>query len=191
MNLGQTMITLGMFILLIMTVISANRILIENAETATQTDPLASASVLANNLFAEIMRKPFDQNVVIDTTAASWRQDTTGIKISSESSLSAYNGSKWGVRGLLAYPDTISTGDYLSKTRLKDIDDYDGYQRRAIVTIRPGETLTYTITVKVFYVVYSAPDVLTSTPQYFKKVQVTVTESKYEVSQVYTALASY
>ncbi len=191
MNLGQTMLTLGMFVLLIMTVISANRILIENVETATQTDPLASASTLANNLLAEIMRKPFDQNVVIDTTAATWRQDTTGIKISSESGLSTYNGSNWGVRGRLTLPDTSSTGNYLSRTVLKDIDDYAGYSRIAFVTIRPGETVTYTIAASVYYVAYTAPDVLTSTQQFFKKVQVTVTEPKYGVNQVYSALASY
>ena len=193
MNLGQTMITLGMFILLMMTVISANRILIENAKTATQTDALASASVLSNNLFAEIMRKPFDQNVVIDTTAATWRQDTTGIKISSESSLSPYNGSKWGVRGRLTLPDdtTGNNGNYRSRTILKDIDDYDGYSRTARVVIRPGETVSYTIAVTVYYVVWSAPDVLTSTQTFFKKVGVTVTQSQYGVSQVYSAVASY
>lgn len=185
------MITLGMFVLLIMTVISANRILLENAETSTQTDPLAPASTIANNLFAEIMRKPFDQNVTIDTTAATWRQDTTGIKVSSESGLSAYNGSKWGVRGRVTLPDTSSTGDYLSRTALKDIDDYHGYSRTVWIVIRPGETLTYTVAVSVYYVTWTAPDVLSSTQTYFKKVQVTVTQSSYGVSQVYTALASY
>ncbi len=54
MNLGQTMITLGVLILLMMTVISANRILIENVETATQTDALASDQQILGRVAAAL-----------------------------------------------------------------------------------------------------------------------------------------
>jgi hypothetical protein len=187
MNLGQMLITIGMFVLLMVTVISANRVLVDNAETAAQTDPLTPASVLANDLLADIMSKPFDQRV-IDSTGT---QDKTGIKIFTADSLSLYQGVRWGVRNLLTLPDTSSTGKYLSRTLLKDIDDYDGYSRMARIAIRPGDTLTYTVSVNVYYVAYTAPDVLTTTRQFFKKIEVTVVEPTYKVRQVYSAVASY
>jgi hypothetical protein len=193
MNLGQTMITLGMFVLLMMTVISANRILIDNAETSTQTDPLASASTLASDLLAEIMSKPFDQRVVIDTTVTPWRQDITGISISSADSLSPYKGAQWGVRSLLTLPDDSSyVGKYLSWTRLKDMDDYDGYWRRATI-IMGSDTVRYAVSARVYYVPYTAPDdtTATATKSFFKKVTVTVVDATHKVNQKFTALASY
>jgi hypothetical protein len=187
MNLGQTMLTLGMFVLLMMTVISANRMLMENSAVELETEALATSSTIANDLFAEIMAKPFDQRVVMDTTATPWRQDTTGTKVSAESGLSAYNGAQWGVRNLLTLPDTSSSGNYLSKTRLKDIDDYDGYKR----IVHYGNIRNDTVSVKVYYVVYTAPDVLTSSQQYFKKVEVTVSQAQYLLNQAYSAMAAY
>ena len=50
MNLGQTMITVGMFVLLMMSVISANRMIIESSENELKTEALSSSSVVGGNL---------------------------------------------------------------------------------------------------------------------------------------------
>jgi hypothetical protein len=192
MNLGQTMISIGMLVLLMMTVISANKVLIDNVETETQMTMLHAASVVATDLLAEMMSKAFDQQVVIDTTAATWRQDTTGIKISSASSLTAYGGAQWGVRSLMSLPDTSSVDAFSSRTTLRDIDDYDYYWRLATKDV-DGMSVTYTATSRVYYVNYLTPDDTSaaSTRTYFKKIVVTVKQSTYKVDQTYTAMATY
>jgi hypothetical protein len=192
MGLGQTMITLGMFILLIMTVISANRMLMENSTAQLQTEALASSSLIASDLLNEILSKPFDQQVVIDTTATSWLQDTTGTKVTLESNLSVSDGSQWGVRRLVTLPDSSYTGNYNSKTGLKDIDDYDGYTRIA----NQGNITGFTVAVLVDYVVYTSPDVPTSTKTWFKRVKITISHPLYLTSDnkmipVFTAVATY
>lgn len=269
MGLGQTMITLGMFVLLIMTVISANRMLMENTTVELQTRALASSSLIASDLLEEILSKPFDQNVAAtespfrlplrwDTTAgatnyriqvskdstfttsvfdsllttptasvgpfnsdstyywhvkayvpAVWgaygklwsfkaatprRQytDTVKTKATVESDLSISDGSQWGVRSLITLPDNTSTGDYNSKTRLKDIDDYDGYTR----IVDTDDIKGFTVAVVVDYVVYTSPDVPTTTKTWFKRVKITVTHPQYLTSDnkmipVFTAMATY
>lgn len=192
MGLGQTMITLGMFILLIMTVISANRMLMENTTAQLQTEALASSSVIASDLLNEILSKPFDQRVVIDTTATPWLQDTTGTKVTVESNLSVSDGSQWGVRSLITLPDSSYTGNYYSKTGLKDIDDYDGYNRIVDYSNIKG----FTVAVVVDYVVWTSPNVPTSTKTWFKRVKITVSHPLYLTSDnkmipVFMATATY
>lgn len=186
MNLGQTMITIGMFTLLMMTVISANRILIENAEAEMEIEALISPSVLASSLLDEILRKPFDQRVVIDTLATTWRQDTTGTLVTLESGLSIYQGTRWGIRNRITLPDSSYLGNYQSILGLRDVDDYDGYVR----LVRSGTSLI-TFTVQVYYVTYTAPDVLTTSQQFFKKVNITVHHPMLKTNRVYSAIASY
>lgn len=198
MNMGQTLITLGMFILLIMSVISANRMLMENSQAQLQTEALASSAVIASSLFREIMAKPFDQNVVIDTTLTTWRQDTMGTKLGSTTALllnpdttllSTYGGSKWGVRNLITLPDSSYTGNYNSITRLKDIDDYDGYIRIQDY----GNITNDTLSARVYYVDFAAPDDTTKKTKrsLFKSVRITVKQSRYNLKAVYSSMATY
>lgn len=192
MNMGQTLITLGMFTLLIMSVISANRMLTENSQAQLQAEALASSSVIASDLIREIMNKPFDQKVVnpqSDTTKLVWRQDSTGKFVTVATSLSTYGGSLWGVRKLVTLPDTSYTGNFKSITSLKDIDDYDGYIRIQ----RIGNITNDTVKVRVYYVEYSAPDDTTAkaTQSFFKKVQITVKQSTYYLNAVYSTMATY
>ena len=184
MNLGQTMITLGMLVLLIMTVISANRLLMDNAVAPLESEALTTSAIIASDVLKEITRKPFDQKVVIDTTkpAWQWRQDTTGTALGSTTALllnpdttkltlyssnaTPYQKWPWGVRNLIPLPDTLHTDKspnyYLSETSLKDVDDYDGYIRY-VKYPNPLVTDYYIVSVKVYYIVYSAPDVLSTT----------------------------
>ena len=220
MNLGQTLITLGMFVLLIMTVISANRILMDNNIAPFQSEALTSSAIIASDVLKEITRKPFDQKVVIDTTKTPWRQDTTGTALGSTAALlvnpdttkltvyssnpTPYQKWPWGVRSLVSLPDTLHTDKspnyYLSENSLKDVDDYDGYVRYVRYP-NPLVTDYYTVSVKVYYIVFTTPDVLSTTRSLFKQIDVTV-KSKYTIhfnpatqkddsSTVFSAVASY
>lgn len=96
--------------------------------------------------------------------------------------LTAYGKWPWGVRNLIPLPDTLhkdkSPNYYLSETGLKDVDDYDGYTRYVSYP-NPLVTDYYTVTVKVYYIVYSNPDVLSTTRSLFKQIDVVVKQSKY------------
>jgi hypothetical protein len=50
MNLGQTMITIGMLCLLMLTVISANRIMIQNTEALYAAEAITGAASIAQDL---------------------------------------------------------------------------------------------------------------------------------------------
>jgi hypothetical protein len=193
MNLGQTLITLGMFILLIMSVISANRMITENSQSQLQMQAIGSSASIANDLLLEIMNKPFDQNVA-NTTTTPWTEDATGDKLSSVLTAPTDTLGKWGcvARHLLTLPDSSFTGQYKSITLLKDIDDYDGYQR--IVTYNGING--FVVNVKVYYVSATTPDVKRTTRSFYKKIEVTVSHPQYMTTAVdsvaiYSALASY
>jgi len=192
MGLGQTMITLGMFILLIMSVISANRMINENLQAQLETQAMATSATLANDLLLEIVGKRFDG--IVDSTRL-----VSGICATSE--FSTYTatllGTGWGPTATeqanCPQPDSSYTGAFKSIAAFNDIDDYDWYQR--IVTAN-GIT-GFKLTVVVYYVASGTPDTkTTSTKTNFKRVQITVTQDQFLNTTlnnvpVYTALASY
>jgi len=234
-SLGQTLITLGMLILLILTVISANRMLTDNIGAQLGSEAVKYSASIASDVFAEIGSKPFDRTVkgavieidtvlvdpshyVLDTV---WVQDTTGTVPSLPTNFSTYQGVYWGVSSKSKimqttwnysshlssgqdsslhlpdfgmYTDITNTGyrrtnQFKSKTALKDVDDYDGYFR----IVRTPDSLNFTVTVKVFYVISTKPDTLSSSNQFFKRIAVTVSlnDSTYFKPATYTTLVSY
>jgi hypothetical protein len=205
MNLGQTLLTLGMFVLLIMTVISANRLMMEDPVAALNARAVQASSSIANDLFREITSKPFDQNVVnprSDTTKLVWSQDSTGTMYPylanfggvgtpatfDTTRLTAYGKWSWGARRGLVLPDSSYIGSYKSITGLKDVDDYDGYRR---IVDYDNTLKAFTLSVKVYYVLWATPDVQTTTRSVFKRIDVTVTQTYLTDPAVYTAIVSY
>lgn len=187
MNLGQTMLTAGMLLLLIMSVISANRMINDNITAQLQAQALASSATIANDLLLEILSKKFDAN-----------SDTLGSQ--STTSFSVYNGAGWGPsdaeKAACPRPDSSYIGAYKSITAYNDVDDYDGYKR--IVT--HNGISGFMDSVVVYYVNIASPDVKNANRTFFKKIEVTVlqplyltrdTLSKWYNAAVYTALASY
>jgi len=181
MGLGQTMITLGMFILLIMSVISANRMIGENLQAQLQTQALATSATLANDLLLEILSKRFDAN-----------SDTLGSQPTS-----AFDGATSLAPGATEVancpqPDSSYTGAFRSIAAYSDVDDYNGYRR--IVTAN-GIT-GFKLDVVVYYVASGTPDTKTTSRTNFKRVEVTVTQDQLLTTAlknvpVYTAVASY
>lgn len=181
MGLGQTMITLGMFILLIMSVISANRMINENLEAQLQTQALATSATLANDLLLEILSTRFDAS-----------SDTLGSQATTAWTDAASLGPNATEVANCPQPDSSYTGAFRSIAAYSDVDDYNGYRR--IVTAN-GIT-GFNLNVLIYYVASGTPDTKTTSRTNFKRVQVTVTQAQFLTTAlknvpVYTAVASY
>jgi hypothetical protein len=183
------MLTAGMLMLLIMSVISANRMISENTLAEFQTQALATSASLANDLLLEIMSKKYDAF-----------SDTLGGQASS--SFSVYLGTGWGPkateRSNCPLPDSSDVGAFNSIAAYNDVDDYDGYSRTALAKggIFGTNGIRFHLTVVVYYVNAATPDTKTTGPTFFKRIAVTVQQDQYlnaDLSNiaVYAALASY
>ena len=160
MGLGQTMLTAAVLILLTMLTISANRMLMESAQTSYESEATSMAGDLANSLLAEIGRKDFDANVTYDHYQNNAEFNAPGSFGPNASEA-------------FAFPDTSTP--YKSIARYSDVDDYHNYQR-----IANGPTINgFLLNVNIVYVSSSLPGVQASTPTYTKRVEVTVTHSIY------------
>ena len=181
MNLGQTMITMGMFILLVMSVISANQMLVQNQETSFQTEALTESATIANDLFAEIESKSFDEYA-----------DNSGTQ--PQGVFEAPGGSDWGPKSAFPLPDSSYNGNYKSITSpaYDDADDYNGYTRIVGADTTNGIRIGgYLLTVRVFYVDPSNPDVKVNYQTYFKRIEVDVQHPQYLSTMTYSSLMSY
>ena len=189
MNLGQTMIGMGMFILLVMSVISANRMLVQNAETNLQTEALTESATIANDLFSEAQSKKFDE--LADDSGA---QDSSAF---SSPSGGAPSGSEWGPSSteqskVGPMPDSSYVGHYRSINAFDDVDDYNGYTRIVNADTANGIRIGgYLVTVRVFYVSASNPDVAVPCQTFFKKIEVDVEHPQYLQKITYSSLMSY
>ena len=189
------MLTAGMLMLLIMTVLSANRMINENTAAQFQTEALATSASLANDLLLEIMGKKFDG-----------LSDSLGSQATS--AFSPYLGSHWGPTptetAACSLPDSSDTGAFNSMAAYNDVDDYDGYSRTARVTggMFGSNGIRFHLTVVVYYVSPGTPDTKTTGPTFFKRITVTVQQDQYLRDEVmpegtvrnravYSALASY
>ncbi len=176
-----------MLLLLVMSVISANRMINENTGAQFESEALASSASIANDILLEIMGKRFDG--LPDSTRLV-KGSCASTEFSPYDSLFVQN--EWGPsateRGALVSPDTLrSDSTYRSMTVLNDVDDYDGYQRK----VNFGNITGFIVKVKVYYVSSTAPDVFTKTKSFFKKIEVSVEHPLYLPKVTYTALASY
>ena len=162
MNLGQTMITAGMLVLLIMSVVSANRVLLENTEAMLEAEAFFESGTIANNLIQEAMSKKFDEKA--DLTGL---QDTTAFSVS--------DGGGWapGKGEHITLPDI---GSFQSIANYNDLDDYDAYSRLDSARNVGG---LFTAAVTVDYVFVTAPTVPTRNRTYFKRIEVSITHPLY------------
>lgn len=160
MGLGQTMLTAGVLVLLIMLTISANRMLMESAQTSYESEAITLAADLANSLLAEIGRKDYNASVTYG-----YYQNTSEFTASSSFGPNSSEA--------FALPDTSTP--YKSIARYSDVDDYHNYQRIA----NGGTIKGFLLTVKVYYVSPLSPGDVNSSSTYTKRVEVTATHSIY------------
>jgi len=185
MNLGQTMITSGMFVLLVMSVISANRMLVEDTEITYQAEAAELSATIAEDLMAEASAKKFD--VYDDGTGTQSPWDFGDCGCSPEEA-----------QALGPLPDRAP---FKSDSVFSDFDDYNGYSR----IVDAGGISGFKVSVSVYYVDEYDPDLPSYWQTYFKKMEVRVSHPKYIVDKegrtfdkdgkaveiVYTTLMSY
>jgi hypothetical protein len=186
MNLGQTMITMGMFVLLVMSVISANRMLMQNAETSLQTEALTESATLANDLFAEAQSKQFDHHV---------RDDIYPLGNQPQATFSPPGESGWGPLSTFPLPDSSYYGHpplSIASSAYNSVEAYNGYTRYVNADTMNGIKIGgYMLTVRVSYVDPANPDVAVNYQTYFKRIEVDVEHPQYLPKLMYSSLMSY
>jgi hypothetical protein len=187
------MLTAGMLMLLVMSVISANRMINENTGAQFEAEALASSASIANDMLLEIMSKRFDGKPDSATLVAGTLSTTSFSPYDSTRVLAEW-GPSASEKDSLVQPDRIgSDSTYTSMMKpgirpgLNDVDDYDGYQR----TVNFGNITGFIVKVKVYYVTATSPDVFSLLRTNFKKIEVSVEHPLYLPKVTYTALASY
>jgi len=169
MNLGQTMITSGMFVLLVMSVISANRMLVHNTELTLQLEALEISSAIAEDLIAEASAKKFDVNVPDGDTGGMypWDFGTCGP-------------SSWENSQIPVPADTLlASGVFGSADTFNDFDDYNGYKR----LVNAGGISGFNVKSYVYYVDEYNPDLPTDWQTYYKRMEVRVSHPQYIVDK--------
>ena len=168
MNMGQTMITTGMFVLLVMSAISANRMLNQNAEITLQTEAMELSASIAEDLMAEASAKLFDVYDNGSGTQYPWDFGSCGR-------------SWWEDSQIPVPADTLNptTGLFKSADTFNDFDDYDGYQRK----LTAGGISGFLVKSYVYYVDEYAPDIPSYWQSYFKRMEVRISHPLYIVDK--------
>jgi len=185
------MITSGMFVLLVMSVISANRMLVEDAEITYQAEAYELSASIAEDLMAEASAKLFDVYDNGTGTQNSWEFGSCGASTSEAQYVSPL-------------PDVSLLPDrppFKSVAGFDDFDDYNGYSR----IVDAGSISGFKVRVSVYYIDPAYPDMPSYWSSYFKKMEVRVSHPKYIVDKegrafdddgnpveiVYTTIMSY
>ncbi len=177
MGLGQTMLTSLVLVLLSLAVISGNRLMLDKDQSFYEQEAYKQAGILANALLQEIVRKKFDSSV---DTSDTYYMNTTEFNSPGSlgpSSNAASYVNPGGAADVFPYKSIKNTdGNYFD-----DIDDYKGYKRSASV----GNLTGFILTVDVYYVRLSGGLYVkaNTNAQYWKKIDVAVTNSKYLINK--------
>ena len=160
MGLGQTMLTAGLLVLLIMITISANKMLMDSSMTAYESESINIAADLAYSLITEATRKKFDENQASYVGNVSVFTASTSFGPESGEALSV----------------TPDVAPFQSVLKFDDVDDYHGYSR-----IVDGQSLKgFKITAKVTYVTISSQQIVnTTSKRALKRLDVTIEHSLY------------
>jgi hypothetical protein len=186
MGLGQTMLTTMFLVLLTLAVISANRLILDRQTSFYEQEAYKQSAILANELLQEIVRKKFDGK--IDTSSSVYLPlNTTNFSSPSELGPSPTARSyvnPGGAADTIPYKSIKNTDDNF----FDDIDDYKGYKRSASA----GGLTGFILTVNVYYVALSNLDVDANALRYRKRIDVTVSNSKYlKKDLLYSTIVAY
>ena len=165
MNTGQTMITLFAMILLSFLILRVNNTFLQTNTTLYTTKFEVLGYSVAQSMIQEIERLDFDENTVTAAVSDSTKLSTT------------------------LGPD--GSGETTSTT-FDDIDDYNNYTRTDTIPAKNG--VVFNIKCKVEYVTAIAPDVVSSTPTWQKRITIYVTSpymlNNTVTNQYYTKVAA-
>jgi len=162
MNTGQMLLVLGAMALLSITMLSVNRVLVEQEQASMEGAFQLVATSLGQGLIEEAIGKGFDEVVLSDPPTALPDSFTTAGSLGSEAGES--------------YPN------------FDDIDDFSGYSR----TDTTDTGVAYTVSAQVEYVDDSNLDgPAEASPTFFKRLKVTVSSPYLSNDTVLYYLVSY
>ena len=177
MGLGQTMLTTMFLVLLTVAALTSYQMIDNQEANYYHEEAYRQAGILANELLQEIVRKKFDSQIS-DTAnwgyMDTWEFDYPASLGAPSAAISYVNPS--GADDVAPYK-SISISPNTS--RFDDVDDYKGYHRYADA----GGLTGFKLSVDVYYVRRSSGVYVkvsnSGSPTYWKKVDVTVTNSRY------------
>lgn len=168
MGMGQTMLTSAFLVLLTIAVMNANKMIVDRDFNYYEQEALKQAGILANSLLDEIVRKKYAGEA---DTAGVYQLRTAFTSALGPGATAANYVNPGGAAD--TFPFRSVRGD--TPNYFDDIDDYKGYVRSADA----GNITGFILTVNVSYVNPSFPNLTTSTQQYLKRIDVTVSHPTY------------
>ena len=177
MGSGQTMLTAAFFVLVTVSVMSANRMILNSMTDVCEQEALEQGSAFANALMNEILTKKFDSKVNY-----SFGYQNVG----------SFDGPySMGPGTAIPAPDVVpykSIDQTLLPYQYNDVDDYNGYERSADSQDIQG----FRLKVSVYYVTKANPETNANTQTYYKRVDVTVTQPQFLKDGIkFSTLACY
>lgn len=160
MNSGQSVLTIGAFVVLSSMTLNVNTQLTDTGTTGLEMEATLDGISIAQSTLDEILTKDFDQHT------------TGGVRAYSPDDLTASgafgpDGPPQMITGL----DSSSSSVFQSQTKFDDVDDYNGYTRKVWNT-RFG---WFDVSVGVNYANEDNPNTSQTTRSFYKRVSVRVT----------------
>jgi hypothetical protein len=164
MNTGQILLVIGAFVVLSTITLNVNATLVKTSTTGLEMEANLDALSIGQTMLDEILTKEFDEKTLNGVRAFSSLDVTPNYQFGPDGAGEVITGNG-GV-------DTSMTGDFQSKYRFDDVDDYDSYTRKAW-NPRFG---WFTVSVKIEYVDEDFPDLVTDWNSFYKRITVTITQ---------------
>ena len=151
-----------------------NSSILNNKKIALESEFIITATSVGQSVIEEAKNKYFDQNALVDTLTVPASLSTTLGRDGSESSN-------------VPLPDVMTNNTFKSAINYNDVDDYNGYSR----TVTTPFTGTNTVNVQVSYVSQTAPDSVSASKTWCKKMTVTVTNPLISIPIALTYVFTY
>ncbi len=163
MNSGQSFLVIGAFAILSTMTLNVNGSLVHTSTLGLEMEATLDAVSIAQTMMDEILTQEFDQETLGGARVISFGDLTSSANFGPDGSSERINGD-YGI-------DTSSTGDFESRNKFNDVDDYHGYTRK---TWNPRFGW-FTVGTRVSYVNEDDPSEALSNQTFYKCITVTVT----------------
>jgi len=172
MGLGQTMLTILFFVLLMLMFLNAIQTLNNADKDLLTAEVTKTASDLSRSLIAEILTKKFDEGSTPTSLQTSTGSFSSTSRLGPDAGWPYYRTQEG-----FSLPDRLPT--FKSILNYDDVDDYDGYSRIDSANGFAG----FEDSVIVYYVdATQSPAVYSSSITWYKQIEVWITQSQYLIN---------
>lgn len=160
MNSGQSVLTIGAFVVLSSMTLNVNTQLTDTGKTGLEMEAALDAISIGQSMLDEVLTKEFDKNT------------STGVRAYSPNDLTKTDTfGPDGATQIITGLDSSSASVFQSQTKFDDVDDYSGYARK-VWNPRFG---WFDVSVNVNYANEDTPNTTQSDRSFYKLVTVRVT----------------